>query len=164
MELILPLLYAPWFKSTHFTQTIPAPTTILASCSNPSPSPCEICRTCPAEFCWCPARGSDLAGHFVQQDSIFAGYQLRKMSDRGSKCPTEHWGPAGQNVQQTWNNFARTAPPQTPYLTLTIIRFRICFESTHFTQTVHPFVHFCVRLSREVVFSVTSVMFRKHSK
>ena len=23
----------------------------------------------------------------------------------GSKCPTEHWRPAGQNVRQTWNNF-----------------------------------------------------------
>ncbi len=27
------------------------------------------------------------------------------MSDRGSKCPAEHWRPAGHFVRQTWNNF-----------------------------------------------------------
>ena len=30
----------------------------------------QICRTCPADFWWCPAEGSDPAGHFVQQGSI----------------------------------------------------------------------------------------------
>ena len=62
-------------------------------------SPREICRTCPAE-------GSDIAGHFVRQGSIhrkcparetrIAGHQLRKMSGKGSKCPAEHWRPAGR--------------------------------------------------------------------
>ncbi len=72
-------------------------------------SPREICRTCPAEFCWCPAKSSALAGHFVQQDSIFAGYQLRKMSGM------EHWRPAGHFVWQNWNNFREDCcmvPPQ----------------------------------------------------
>ena len=80
---------------------------------------CRTCRTCPADFCWCPAESSDLAGHFVQQGSIhikcptrkirmtteFTSHQLGKMSDRGSKCPAEHWRPAGHFVRHAKNNF-----------------------------------------------------------
>ncbi len=33
-------------------------------------SPREICRTCLAYFCWCPAEGYDIVRHFVQQGSI----------------------------------------------------------------------------------------------
>ncbi len=79
----------------------------------------EICRTCPADVCWCPAESSDPAGHFVQQGSIhikcqtrkirmtteFISHQLGKMSDRGSKCPTERWRPAGHFVRHAKNNF-----------------------------------------------------------
>ncbi len=78
----------------------------------------EICRTCPADFCWCPAESSDLAGHFVQQGSIHINCLTRKsrmtndiphvwhgleMSGRALKaCRTTA---AGQFVRHTRNNF-----------------------------------------------------------
>ncbi len=66
---------------------------------------CRTCRTCPAESCWCLAKGSDLAGHFVQHDSIFAGINWEKCLTWGSKCLTEQWRPTGHFVRQTQNNF-----------------------------------------------------------
>ncbi len=58
-------------------------------------------------------------GHFVRQASIypdnvwlwaqeniiFAGHEVRKLSGRGSKGPPEHWRPAGHFVRQTRNDF-----------------------------------------------------------
>ncbi len=79
---------------------------------------CRTCRICPADFCWCPTEISDFARHFVQQGSTHIKCPTRKtrmntdicqstgkMSDRDSKCPAEHWMPAGHFVRHARNKF-----------------------------------------------------------
>ncbi len=75
------------------------------------------CRTfCPAEFN--THKMSDKENKNIQINRrpiwfsnkmtnyiIFASHQLGKMSDSGSKCPAERWGPAGHLVRHTRNNF-----------------------------------------------------------
>ncbi len=57
---------------------------------------CRTCRTCPADFCWCPAESSDLAGHFVQQSSIHIKCPTRKTRMNNDICPSS----TGKNVWQ----------------------------------------------------------------
>ncbi len=56
----------------------------------------EICRTCPADFCWCPAGSSDLAGHFVRQSSIHIKCPTRKTRMTNDICQSS----TGENVWQ----------------------------------------------------------------
>ena len=66
----------------------------------------EICRNCPADFCWCPRESSDVAGHFALQVSIHGNFPAGKTRITTDICQSFNWEkyPSGlhrANVYQT---------------------------------------------------------------